>query len=169
MIAVDWCHPCTVTRTPISARLPKGSGALAEHDASIEQVDHLAVAGRRGRTKKPSTHTERAYGRWLRIFQAWCAERGYQTDLLLSLNDRTAEEFAEWLVVDTEDRPRYTPNSVRQALGALRYWAAKRSLDPQPSFNAAYGVLHNYVDHLAQQGVVASRQELRIRPGDPVG
>lgn len=156
-------------RIPLRTRLPVGGTGLADHDARLDVVDHLAAAGRRRSADPPSKHTERAYNRWLRIYQDWCRERGYQTDLALSLRDETAEEFVQWLVVDNEERPRYTPHSVRQALSALAFWAAKRAVHPQPSLRAARGVYNNYADGLRKKGIVASRSDARILPGEPVG
>lgn len=155
-------------RTPITERLPPGSGALADHDATIDSVDHAAITGRHGAVGEPSPETMRKYRRWLRGYQEWCAEQRYQTELQF-LTDAKAEEFIASLVVDREDRPRCTPNTVLQALAALRFWAKRSAVHPLPNFDAAYGVAHAYMDALAAQGVIESRRRRRIRPGDPVG
>jgi hypothetical protein len=157
------------SRIPLRTRLPVGGTGLADHDARLNDVDHLAAVGRRGPGNTPQKQTERAYNRWLRIYRDWCRERGYQTDLALSLRDETAEEFVQWLVVDNDERARYAPHSVRQALSALAYWAAKVAVHPQPSLRAARGVYLNYADELRKKGVVASRSDARILPGEPVG
>lgn len=154
--------------TPITARLPPGSDALAEHDTSVDAVDHASIAGRHGAYRDLSPESLRKYRRWLRGYQEWCTERQYQTELQF-LTDAKAEEFVASLVVDRPDRPRYPPNTVLQALAALRYWATRAAVHPMPSFNGAYGVAHTYMDALAEKGVIASRQRRRIQPGDPVG
>lgn len=148
--------------------MPLGGEALAEHDATVDTISHTGVAGRRGARRKPSPETERKYNRWLVLYHDWCRDRGYQQELMF-LTDDKAEEFIASLVVDQGERPRYSPNAVGQALAALRYWAKRAAVHPMPSFDAAWGVLHSYMDKLAAAGVIASRQRRRIRPGDPVG
>lgn len=155
-------------RTPLGARLPAGSDALAEHDATIDTVDHASIAGRHGALRAPSPETERKYRSWLKRYQQWCVERRYQAELQF-LTDAKAEEFIASLVVEREGQPRRTPNTVTQALAALRYGARRAATNPMPSFDGAYGVAHRYMDELASKGVIASRQARRIRPGDPVG
>jgi hypothetical protein len=157
-----------VERTPITQRLPPDGDGLAAHDSTVDTVSHTGVAGRHGALAEPSRETLRKYNRWLRVYHAWCAEQSYQVELA-NLTDAKAEEFIGSLVVQRGDRPRYSPNAVGQALSAMRYWARRAAVHPMPSFDAAYGVLHTYLDHLAATDVIESRQRRRIRPGDPVG
>lgn len=147
----------------LADRLPPGDTRLAEHDAALGQVDHRKLAATTGRRTAISRDTERGYKRWLRFYQQWCAEEGYQTDFSF-LTETLAEEYIHNLTVDTPTRRRYAPSSVAQALCALKYWADKHAVSPLPSFRPAQGVLQHYLDALINEDLICSRADRRVLP-----
>lgn len=135
---------------------------MASYDSAAGGRDYLAVGGRRG-TKAPGKETLRKYTMWRRHFTAWCESQRFQADLAF-LDDRKLAEWVIFLKTDQPDRPRYTPSSIGQALGAMRYWARREEVNPMPSFDEAYGVLHDYMDKLVFEKVIESRARRSIRP-----
>ena len=156
----------TTRQTRLADRLPPGDDRMAKHDPKLSRVDCTAVGGRRGRAGELAPRTQRRYEFWLSAYQEWCRANGFQPELA-RLTDQRAEEWIKTLVVDTEERSRYAPTSVAQALSALGHWAAKAAVHPLPSLTAAYGVLHVYMDELANADVIVSRQKRTIKPPPP--
>lgn len=116
----------------LADRLPPG--ALDAYDASVKDAEHrraLKVAYR--------PETLRNYRYRLTNYQRWCQMRGYQTDIAF-LSDARAEEYVRHQ--STVDRFSY--DTIKQSLVALRYYAERAGLDPMPSFKPAYAVLHTY-------------------------
>jgi hypothetical protein len=144
-------------QTRLADHIPPGDTRLAAHDAAQESADF-----RRG-TRERGWRTTRQYQRWLGHYQAWCRATGRQPDLEF-LTDRLADDWVASLIVDTEERQRYSPASVKQAIAALKAWAVAANVDPLPSFVEARNRRLRYVDALAELGVVSGRQDARIRP-----
>lgn len=153
----------TPKRTRLVDALPPDDKTMAKFDATLGTAQARGVGGRRGRHDTLSRHTQRAYERWLRYYQQWCADEGLQPELTF-LTDEKARDFAASLTQPAEDRYRYAPQSVQQALTALRYWANKAQVHPLPSFDPAYAELHRYIAVLRDAGVIESRVRTRIRP-----
>lgn len=88
-------------------------------------------------------NTERAYGRWWDRARAWCAE---QDRTPMPMTPETLTEFVAHLTrtpSETTGRP-YSPNSIDQAISAIRVAHFRAGYESQPHTKAALALLKVY-------------------------
>lgn len=119
-------------------RLPEG--ALDAYDETAGRTDaRLAL------TRAYSRSTLRNYRYRFDNYKRWCVAKGYQPDIL-HISDARAEEY----VTDQTLPPdRYHPETIKQSINALRYYAERAGISTMPSFRDAYARLHVYMAELA--------------------
>jgi hypothetical protein len=139
----------------LADRLSDGAPELAAFRAVVRDVD-----SRRSLTVPLAKETRRKYEFWLRAYLDWRTQNRFQP----SLAGMTDDGLVDFVVSLTERERPYDPRSIKQALSALRYWAERAAVDPQPSFRAANNLLAQYDNVLAAEGLVRPRKRRTRRP-----
>lgn len=145
------CDPDQVTRQLARRLADRGQ------TPAVIQLDLFALEMRRSLREPPSKSSLRKYRGWRKVYEGWCRWRKYQTGAAF-LTDQMATEFAEFLT--SGDDP-YLPNSVKQALSAMKYWAERAGAHPMPTFAGAYAVREEFIRKLESQNLVPVRVRAR--------
>jgi hypothetical protein len=139
----------------LADRLSEGAPELAAFRAVVHEVDNL-----RSLIVPLAKETRRKYEFWLRTYLAWRAENKFQPSLA-GMTDEVLAEFVAALAV--REKP-YDPRSIKQALSAMRHWAERTAVDPQPSFRAAFNLLAEYQSVLEAEELIVPRKRRTRRP-----
>lgn len=139
----------------LADRLSDGAPELAAFRAVVRDAD-----SRRSLNAPLAKETRRKYEFWLRTYLAWRAENKFQPGLA-GMTDEVLAEFVAALTL--REKP-YDPRSIRQALSALRHWAERAAVDPQPSFRAAFNLLAEYQSVLEAEELIVPRKRRTRRP-----
>lgn len=123
----------------LAERLPPGAPELAAFDAAVTSSEHRRVLVKAASETPYSKHTLRNYRYRFNHYRRWARDHGFQTD-----PEFISDELAEAYVIHQATVDRYHPQTIRQSLGALRYYASRARVSPEPSFRSAFDVLLRY-------------------------
>ncbi len=121
--------------------------------------------------RQHSAKTLECYRARLAHYQHWCRTRGYQhgTDTITTskLVEYVHDQISRWDVphdaLGPAGYPRYRPDTIRQAVNALIYWA-ERSTGQPPDDRAAKEALRRFTDDFNQTHTAAWRVTARRSP-----
>ncbi|MEU4253556.1 hypothetical protein AB0F15_39810 [Amycolatopsis sp. NPDC026612] len=130
----------------------------------------LDVDLRPSTVRQYSAKTLACYRARLVHYQHWCRIRGYQhgTDTITTskLIEHVHDQINRWNDHDDPDPigyPRYRPDTIRQTVNALVYWA-ERSTGQPPDDRATKEVLRRFTDDFNQTHPAAWRVAARRSP-----
>lgn len=123
----------------LAEQLPPGAPELAAFDAAVTSAEHRRVLVKAASQTPYSKHTLRNYRYRFNHYQRWARDHGFQAD-----PEFISDELAEAYVIHQATVDRYHPQTIRVSLGALRFYASRARVSPEPSFRAAFDVLLRY-------------------------
>jgi integrase len=129
----------------VDAELVDARDPQQERDEQLSQetIDDLSRA--------TAANTVRAYTRWWATATAWCAQEGRT---VMPMTSKTLAEFVGHLTRTPSPRTGkpYSPNSIEQAISAIRVAHYEAGLEGQPHTKAALRLLKVYRQDRAKAG-----------------